>query len=292
MIAALLAFALQDLDALAGRLAAEDVETRVDAERAILDLPGHRLPAALEALARRPEPEARALEERIRVHRSWIPIFPGTIRELRDLADAMGRPGTPERARSVLRALEALERLPAGEAARLLVPLLGESAEAARHFALSALRRFPPADPASLLDPLRDIRTSGLAAEVLVAMGARSAVPLAVDLFVEEGGGTLGAARILEAFGAGEGAPRIARALREKAGLLVWGIRILRAGPDAEPLLIALAPDVSHPRRREIAEALAEIGGERSLPLLREIAADLPPDERDALLRRFERNRK
>jgi hypothetical protein len=113
-------------------------------------------------------------------------------------------------------------------------------------------------------------------------------VPKAVGLFVEEGGGMLGAARILEAFGAGQEPERILKAVRERAGLLVWGIRILRAtGPAAEPQLLALAPEVSHPRRREIAEALAEIGSERSLPLLREIAAELPDEERARLFRRF-----
>lgn len=287
----LLALLAQDLDALAERLGAEDVELRGQAEKAVLELPGRLLGPVLEALARRPEPEARALEARVRVNPAWAVLLPGTLRELRELWDVVCRPGDPGRERAVTRALDALARRPPAEAAALLLPLLGEPAEGARHFALSALRRFPPADPAPLLGFLRDVRTSGLAAEVLVAMGARSAVPLAVELFVEEGGGLLGAARILEAFGAGERAGRIAKAMSEKAGLLVWGIRILRAtGPSAEPHLIALAPEVSYPRRREIAEALADIGSERCLPVLREIAAELPEEERDALLRRFRRN--
>lgn len=279
---------VQDLDALAARLSAEDVELRARAEKEILDLPGRELAPLLAALGRRPEPEARAIEERIRVHASWTEILPGTLREIRALSDVVGKPGHPEREKAVGRVLEALGRRRPEEAAKLLLPLLSERAEGARYFALAGLRRFPPEDPAPLLHYLRDGRTSGLAAEILIAMGARSAVPLAVDLFVEEGGGLLGAARVLEAFGAGEGPERIAKAVRERAGLLVWGIRILRAtGPSAEPQLIALAPEVSHPRRREIAEALAEIGSERSLPLLREIAAELPEEERDRLLRRF-----
>jgi HEAT repeat protein len=283
-----LAVLIQDLDALAARLAAEDVEVRGDAEKAILDLPGRLLPATLEALGRRAEPEARALEDRIRAHPSWIRILPGSLRDVRARVDAIGGPQTEERSKACVVAHPALAELPPGEAAALLVPLLAEPADPARIFAMMALRRHPPPDPAPLMPFLDDVRTSGLAAEVLIVMGARTAVPRAVDLFVAEGGGMLGAARILEAFGAGGQAERIARAVREKAGLLVWGIRILRAtGADAEPQLIALAPDVSYPRRREIAEALAEVGGPRSLPLLREISADLPAEERDALLRRF-----
>ena len=283
-----LALLPQDLDTLAARLAAEDVELRVEAEKAILDLPGRLLGPALAALGRRAEPEARALEDRIRVHPSWIRILPGSLRDVRARVDAIGGPQTEERRKACIVTNKALLELPPGEAAALLVPLLAEPADRARIFVMMALRRHPPADPAPLLAFMKDVRTSGLAAEVLVAMGARSAVPLAVDLFVEEGGGMLGAARILEAFGAPGQSERIARAIREKAGLLVWGIRILRAtGPEAEATLLALAPDVSYPRRREIADALAEIGGERSLPLLREIAADLPEDERARLLRRF-----
>ncbi|HEX7900325.1 MAG TPA: hypothetical protein VF950_21335 [Planctomycetota bacterium] len=279
---------LQDLDALAERLSAEDVEIRVRAEKAVLELPGRLLPPVLEALRRRPEPEARFLEERIRVHATWVAILPGTVRELREFSDLIGGPGQPAREAAIARVLEALARLPAGEAGKLLLPLLADPAEGARHFALAALRRHPPADPAPLIGYLDDARTSGLAAEVLVAMGARVAVPRAVELFVAEGGGLLGAARVLEAFGAGDQSERIAKAIREKAGLLVWGIRILRAtGPAAEAPLIALAPEVSYPRRLEIAEALAEFGSERSLPLLREISADLPADERARLLRRF-----
>lgn len=287
MLFALL-LAAQDLDDLAGRLSAEDVELRARAEKEILGLPGRELAPLLAALARRPEAEARALEERIRVHPSWAEILPGTLKEIRATSDVVGRAGHPEREKAIGRVLELLGRRPAAEAARLLLPMLGEPAEGTRLFALTALRRFPPADPAPLLDYLHDVRTSGLAAEILVVMGARSVVPLAVGLFVEEGGGMLGAARILEAFGAGQEAERILKAMRERAGLLVWGIRILRAtGPAAEPHLIALAPEVSHPRRREIAEALAEIGSERSLPLLREISADLPEEERARLFRRF-----
>lgn len=285
MIAALLALALQDLEALAASLAAEDVEARVEAERAVLDLPGRLLPKVLEALGRRPEPEARALEDRIRVSPAWIGILPGSIREVRALADAVGQPGRPERNLAVARIDGALAALPAGEAPALLLELLEDPSEGARLFALGALRLFPPADPVPLLRHLRDVRSSGLAAEVLVSMRAESAVPLAVDLFVEEGGGMLGAARILEAFGAGSQADRIARAMREKAGLLVWGIRILRAtGPAAEPPLLALAPEVSYPRRREIAEALSVIGGARSAPLVRDVAAELAPDEELDLL--------
>ena len=291
MFFALLALLTQDLDTLAARLAAEDVETRVVAEKEILGLPGHLLPAALEALGRRPEPEARALEDRIRVNASWIRILPGTIREVRARVDAIAGPPTEEGAAASTLALLSLKGRPPGQAAALLVPLLGAPEERTRIFAMRALRAHPPAGPAPLLPFLQDVRTSGLAAEVLVVMGARSAVPMAVDLFVEEGGGMLGAARILEAFGAGDQAERVAKAVREKAGLLVWGIRILRAtGPSAEPQLLALAPEVSQPRRFEIAEALAEIGSERSLPFLREISADLPDDERARLLRRFPRN--
>lgn len=283
----------QDLDALAGRLAAEDVELRARAETEVLELPGRLLEPMLAALGRRPEPEARALEERIRVGAPWVRILPGTLRELRELSDTLSPARHPGREAAVARVLAALGRLPDGEAAKLLLPLLDEAAEGARLFALTALRRFPPADPAPLLGYLRDVRTSGMAAEVLVAMGARSAVPPAVELFVEEGGGTLGAARVLEAFGAGGQAGRIARAVREKAGLVVWGIRILRAtGREAEPHLIALAAEVSHPRRREIADALADLGGPASLKTLEEIAAELPEEERGELLARYRRNRR
>lgn len=285
MAAVLLALLVQDLDALAARLAAEDVEARARAEREILDLPAARLPDVMAALGRRPEPEARALEDRIRMHPAWTRLLAGSLREVRAGAAALEGPRSDAHAAAATAAVRALPR---EEAAGLLLSLLAEPAEPVRVFAMRGLRIHPPADPAPLLPFLRDVRSSGLAAEVLVAMGARGTVPLAVDLFVEEGGGMLGAARILEAFGAGAQADRIARAMREKAGLLVWGIRILRAtGPAAEPHLLALAPEVSHPRRREIAEALAEIGTARSLPFLRETAAELPAEERDALLRRF-----
>jgi HEAT repeat protein len=288
MLLGVLALLLQDLDALAAGLAAEDVETRVQAEKAVLELPGRLLSPMLEALGRRPEPEARALEDRIRVSASWRRIMPGSIRQVRARVDAIAGPPNEDRASASTLAFLCLKKLPPGDAAALLMPLLAEPAEPTRIFAMHALRVHPPADPAPLLAFLKDVRTSGLAAEVLVAMGARSAVPLAVDLFVEEGAGMLGAARVLEAFGAGPHAGRVAKAVGERAGLLVWGIRILRAtGPEAEPLLLALAPEVSDPRRREIAEALAEIGTARSLPFLREIAAGLPAEERDALLRRF-----
>ena len=288
MALVLSALLLQDLDALAARLAAEDVEDRGRAEKAVLELPGRLLPPMLEALGRRPEPEARALEDRIRVSPSWMRILPGSIRELRARVDAIAGPPNEARASACALALLGLKTLPPGDAAALLLPLLADPADPVRVFAMHALRRHPPADPAPLLAFLKDVRTSGLAAEVLVEMGARSAVPLAVDLFVEEGAGMLGAARILEAFGAGAHAERIAKAVRERAGLIVWGIRILRAtGPSAEAPLLALAPEVSHPRRLEIAEALAEIGGPRSLPFLREVAAGLPDAERARLLRRF-----
>src|SRR5688572_15934692 len=122
----LLALALQDLDALAARLAAEDVEVRVRAEKDALDLPGRLLGPMLEALGRRPEPEARALEDRIRVHASWIAILPGTVRELREFSDLIGRSGHPAREAAVARVFAALDRLPAGEAGTLLLPLLAD----------------------------------------------------------------------------------------------------------------------------------------------------------------------
>ena len=288
MIAALLVLGLQDVDVLVGRLTAEDVEVRGRAERELLDLPAKLLPRILESLGRLPEPEARSLEDRIRVAPAWIALYPGSVRAVRSRAEVVEQVGHPDREKAVAGLLEVLRGFPPGEAPKLLLPLLADPAEGTRLFALAALRRFPPSDPAPLLAYLPDVRTSGLAAEVLVAMGAESVVPRAVDLFVEEGGGTLGAARILEAFGAGAHAERIARAVREKAGLLVWGIRILRAtGPAAEPQLLALAPDVSYPRRREIVEALSLVGGKASARLVGDVAFELPPEERLELIWKF-----
>lgn len=288
MIAAVFALALQDVEALVGRLAAEDVEVRVRAERDVLELPAAMLPRVLDALRRLAEPEARSLEDRIRVAPAWIALCPGSIREARAKADVVGLPGHPGRAAALGELFKVLRALPPGAAAKHLLPLLAEPAEGSRLFALTALRVFPPDDPAPLLAYLPDVRTSGLAAEVLIAMAADGVVPLAVDLFVSEGGGMLGAARLLEAFGAPGRSDRIARAMREKAGLLVWGIRILRAtGPEAEPTLLSLAPDVSYPRRREIAEALAVVGGPASAALIRDVAADLPPEEQLDLFWKF-----
>jgi hypothetical protein len=285
MLVLLLALQADPVAELVERLTDDRVDVRADAEARLLELPVRLLPKVLEEAARRPEIEVRGVIERIRIGPAWPTLLPGTIREARALAQALADPAHPERPKVAARVMDRLAALPPGEAPKVLLKLLDEPSEALHHFALSGLRRFTPADPEPLLPYLKAARTSGLAAEILVAMKAESTVPLAVDLFCEEGGATLGAARILEAFGAGAQAARVAAAIRERIGLLVWGIRILRAtGPRAEPLLLDLVSQVSAPRQKEIAEALAEIGSDVSLPVLRTLLADSPPSERDRLL--------
>lgn len=275
----LLALALQ-AELLEG-LADDRIDARARSEAALWALPASALPRVLELAAARPEQEVRAVAERMRVARAWSELLPGTIRELREEV----RRVEEGRADAVARALDRMGGLPPGRAAALALELLTEPALPVRHFALHALTRHPAPDAAPIVPFLKDPATSSHAAEALVAMNATSVVPLAVELFCREGGSTLAAARVLEAFGAGDAAPRIAAAVKERIGLVVWGVRILRAtGPSAEAELIDLAPQVSAPRQLEIAEALARIGGPRSLPVLREILRDRPAVERDPLL--------
>jgi HEAT repeat protein len=284
----LLCLALQadsDVGALVRALADDRIDARAAAEARLWELPARLLPRVLQEAAAHDEHEIRAVAGRMRVAPAWSAFLPGSIREARGLVARIEEGGHPDRAKAAARALALLVELPPERARDLAAALLSDPSPHARLFALEALRRFPPSDPAPLIPFLKDPPTSSLAAEVLVAMDASSVVPLAVDLFCEEGGATLAAARVLEAFGAGEQAPRIAAAVQERIGLIVWGIRILRAtGPSAEPLLIDLAPQVSAPRQLEIAEALSRMGTARSLPLLRDLLRERPEVERDPLL--------
>ncbi len=288
MIRGLLAFLLvaqdPDLPELVRRLADDDVEVRAQAARRIHALPARLLPELESEARKRPEAEVEAVVARLRIPAAWTRILRGTMGEARRAFDRISSPGHPEREAAIRKAVADLETLPPADAPEALEGLLALDDEETRRFALRCMARVPPRDPALLAPFLRDARTTGLAAEILVRMNDRSLVPLAVDLFCDEGPGTLGAARLLEHFGAGERWPRVAAALRAHVGLLTWGIRILaRSGEAAEAPLLELMASASPHRKIEIAAALAEVGGRKSLPAAREALRAARPDERDRL---------
>jgi len=284
MTAALLALALQDAAALLERLADDDVEVRASAEAEILRRPAGELFPLLAAAEGRPETEIRVLADRLRVVPAWAPLLEGTIRDARERVAAIADLSHPRRAAALEETTAALARLDRDAASALLVALLADPGDGTRRFALASLRRWPARDTAPLVAYLHDGRTAGLAAEALLAADDPSIVPAAVEIFCAEGPGLLGAARILEQFGAGDAAERVAAVLPERVGLLAWGIRILRAtGPAAADALVALAPQVSEPRRLEIAEALAEIGGRDRTALVLTLAEHASPEDRERL---------
>lgn len=264
---------LRRIAGLVEQLSSDEIDVRERAGQELLEIPA-RLAGTLEEISRKtPDPEVAARLKLFALPVAWSRVLGGSLREARLQAAALEGPENNSRRQAVAAALVALGERPRDEVAPALTGLLDLPAAHARDFALEGLSRFPPRELGPIVRMLEDPATSSRAAAVLLRAREPSVVPAVLEIFLRgEPKVSSEAGRVLERLGGETDVGRVLALGRKVPALRPTALRIVaRSDPArAEEALIALLQDESkESAARDILDAMAKVGGEKSVAALR-----------------------